>query len=186
MENWKPVLGYEGYYEVSDLGRVRRVDRLVKTGIRHSETRMAHGRVLKQNNKRNGYLTVDLCKDNKVKTISVHKIVATAFVPRMDGETEVNHLNCNKHDNRAINLEWCTPQENKDHAKAHGKYVNQHKIPVRCKQNGMVFGSSYEAAEWLNDTMFKNSKQVKNLAAKIRSCCLGMQKVAYGYTWEKV
>lgn len=186
MEIWKPVVNYEGYYEVSNMGRVRRVDRRVNTEIRHNETKLWPGRILKQNRKRNGYYTVDLCKDNHVKTISVHRLVATAFVPACEGRTHVNHINCNKADNRAENLEWCTLQENIAHGKEHGLYVNHRKIPVRCKQNGMIFGSSYEAAEWLNETKFKGTKQVKNMASKIRSACLGMQSTAYGYTWEKV
>ena len=183
METWKPVQGYEGYYEVSDYGRVRRLDNLVATGIKHSEQRRVQGRVLKLHTKRNGYLTVDLSKGSKVTTVSVHKLVANAFIPKKVGQTEVNHKNCNKADNRVVNLEWVTPRENKDHAKANGCYYNPNRKPIKCKQTQMVFEGSYKAAEWVNATKFQNSKQVRNMANKIREVCNGHQSTAYGFTW---
>lgn len=184
MENWKPVLGYEGYYEVSDMGRVRSVTHKMKSGIKHNDYVTSSGRILKQNKKRSGYCTVDLCMEGHIKTVLVHRLVATAFYPKLCGDSEVNHINCNKADNRACNLEWCTPSQNKKHAAEHNLYYNPNKKSVRCKQTHMEFESSYKAAEWLNETKFKNSKQVKNLAAKIRAACLGYQSCAYGYTWE--
>lgn len=183
MENWKSVKGYEGYYEVSDLGRVRRLGRFVKTGIKHSDFKLHKGHILKQAKKRRGYYSVDLCKDGKVKTISVHRLVATAFLPQGEGQTQVNHKNANKNDNRAANLEWCTPQENVDHAKTNKLYHNPKVKMVKCKQTGMVFEGSFKAAEWVNETKFGNSKQTKNIANKIRCSCNGLQTQAYGFTW---
>lgn len=185
MEIWKPVENYEDLYEVSNFGRIRRKDSHVKTGIRNNETRICKGKILKQNLKKNGYLTVDLSKEQIVKTISVHRIVAKAFC---EGETEekkyVNHKNANKQDNRAENLEWCTSKENKAHALQNGLYLCTFKKKVRCKQLNKEFESSYQAAEYLNEHYFNNTKTVKHIAAKIRSCCLGTQKSAYGFTWE--
>lgn len=186
MEEWKAVVGYEGFYEVSDQGRVRSVDHKVGSGIRHSTETLRKGRMLKQHIKRSGYCTVDLSANNVVKTISVHKLVATAFCPRSAEDTQINHINCNKTDNRACNLEWCTGLENRLHAKEHDRYYSSRKKTVRCKQANLTFESSYKAAEWINKEKFGNTKQVKNVAAKIRSACLGMQKIAYGYTWETV
>lgn len=186
MEKWKPIVGYEGYYEVSDHGRVRRVPRLVNTGIRFNEKRLCKGKMLKQNLKRNGYLTVDLSKDNKIKTMSVHRLVANAFLDKVDGKEYVNHINCNKKDNRAENLEWCTAQENTLHAKANGILGKPPRKPIRCKQTNMVFSSSYEAAEWVNLTKFGNTRQIQALANKIRCCASGHQKSSAGFTWEYV
>lgn len=185
METWKNVLNYEDTYEVSDLGRVRRKSGYVNTGIKHSEKVFRKGRVLKQNQKRNGYLTVDLSKNNIVKTVSVHKLVATAFCPHPIGKDVVNHINAIKTDNRAENLEWVTDRENKDHALRNGLYESHRKKPIRCKQLNITFKSSYEAAEYINNKCFKNSKQVKGMASKIRSAALGYQKTAYGFTWEQ-
>jgi len=186
MEIWKPVIGYEGYYEVSSCGRVRSIDHYANTGILHSNERLVKGHVLKQNNKRNGYLTVDLSNGNHVKTILVHKLVATAFLEKKAYHTQVNHINCDKHDNRVENLEWCTGEENRAHAKANNLYHNPNKKTVKCKQTGQTFESSYKAAEWVNQTRYGNSKQTMNIACKIRSVCTGKQRSAYGYTWEQV
>ena len=185
MEVWKDIKDYEDYYQVSNQGRVRRKDGYVNSGIKHNDKRFVKGKVLKQSLKRNGYLTVDLSKNYKVKTVSVHRLVANHFCGKTTEEqTEVNHINCNKQDNRAENLEWVTPQRNKEHAKENHRYKGQGQRLIRCKQLNMTFNGSYEAAEYINNKYFKNTKQVKNVAAKIRSCCLGIQKIAYGFTWE--
>ena len=118
MDNWKQVKNYEGFYEVSDLGRVRRVDSVVNTGIKHNTTKVWKGRILKQHLKRNGYLTVDLSKNYQVKTILVHRLVAMAFVKGFnEDKCYVDHINCNKQDNRACNLEWVSASENSKRAR---------------------------------------------------------------------
>lgn len=185
MENWKDVKGYENLYEVSSLGRIRRKDSFVNTGLKHVEKKLVKGRILKQQQKRNGYLSVCLSKDSKVKTILVHRIVATAFLENNDKEhnTHVNHINANKLDNRVENLEWCTPQKNCEHAKINNLYNPPNKKKVRCKQLDMVFESSYAAAEYINNRYFGNSKQIKNIACKIRCVCTGIQKNAYNFTF---
>ena len=178
MEQWKDVLGYEGIYEVSDFGRIRRKNGKVKTGIRNNEFRNIKGKVLKQNLKRNGYLTVDLSKEHKVKTISVHRIVAIAFIEPVEGKLQVNHKNGNKLDNRVENLEWVTSN------KTGLQKGNSKKI--KCEQLNMVFDGSYAAAEYINNKYFKNSKQIVTIANKIRCCANGYQKIAYGFTWNYI
>jgi hypothetical protein len=186
MEIWKDIKNYEDCYEVSSHGRVRRKEGYVNTGIKHNEKKLVKSKILKCNLKRNGYLTVDLSKNNQVKTISVHRIVALTFIENDDpsNKKEVNHKNCNKLDNRVENLEWVTRKQNKDHALENNRYRCDHKKKIRCKQLNMTFESSYEAAEYLNIHYFQNSKQVKNISAKIRAATCGIQKSAYGFTWE--
>lgn len=187
MELWKPVKGFEGYYEVSSLGRVRSVDRLVCTGIKHSEKRVAKGKILKPNLKKTGYLSVDLKCEQKSKTVSVHRLVAIAFCEHEPGKDAVNHKNLDKTDNRAINLEWCTYKENSLHAVQNGAMPgNGLKKKIRCCETGQVFDSSYRAADWLNRTKFNYTKQVTHMAQNIRGCCLGHKKSAYGYHWKDV
>lgn len=188
MENWKDIKDYEELYQVSDLGRVRRKTGKVKVAIKYNEYRTCPAKILKQNLKRNGYLTVDLSKENKVKTISVHRLVAIAFCENDNPKekTTIDHINCNKKDNRACNLEWVTPRTNKDRAKQNNLYESHRKKTIYCKQLDKTFSSSYEAAEYINEKMFHNTKQIKSIAGKIRACCIGLQKVAYQMNWQYV
>lgn len=110
-EQWKPVLGYEDLYEVSNLGRVRSLDRVEcvpdKNGVYHE--RIRKGRVLKPNyDGRGNYLHVSLRRSGSGISRNVHRMVAQAFVPNPDGYKEVNHKDEDKTNNRADNLEWCS------------------------------------------------------------------------------
>lgn len=100
MEEWKDIEGYEGIYQVSDTGKVR----VKRTGLIRS---LVLGKT--------GYYKVSL-KAGHSKTIDVHRLVATAFIPNPEGKKEVNHINGIKTDNRAENLEWVTRNENTAHA----------------------------------------------------------------------
>ena len=99
-EQWKDIAGYEGVYQVSDLGRVR--------SLKYGKVR-----VLKSNENSAGYLTIHLYRSKKKKTVKVHRLVAQAFI-KNDTETKtlINHKNEVKTDNRAVNLEWCTASYN--------------------------------------------------------------------------
>lgn len=105
-EQWKDVEGYEGLYQVSNMGRVK--------SFHHDKV---HGRILKPKEHRDGYLQVDLYRGGKRKTQKIHRLVAEAFLgSRPSPDHEVNHKNGNKLDNRIENLEWVTHSENTTHA----------------------------------------------------------------------
>ena len=111
-EQWKPVNkpGFESTYEVSNLGRVRSKDRWVKVADHKC---LRRGKVLQPCvNKNNGYYYVVLSRPGVQKDFTVHRLVASAWVPRKKGLTFINHRNENKLDNRASNLEWCTASYN--------------------------------------------------------------------------
>ena len=105
MEEWKSIPGYEGLYEVSNLGRVRSVDRYVKylNGMIH----LHKGKVLSPGIRSDGYLQVSLCCNGKYKTIAVHRLVAQAFIENPDNLPEINHKDEDKTNNSVDNLEWC-------------------------------------------------------------------------------
>lgn len=108
-EIWKDIEGFEGKYQVSNLGRVKSLTRKVWNYTKP-------GRILKPSMKENGYLRVGLSNgDKSEKHAHVHRLVATAFIPNPCNFPEVNHKNLNKADNRAENLEWCTSRYNKAH-----------------------------------------------------------------------
>lgn len=106
-EIWKPVPEYAGYYEVSNLGRIRRI----KTG-----------KILK--GYLNEYYRVVLTVDSKGKDYSVHRLVAMTFIPNPENKPDVNHIDGNKLNNRVDNLEWTTRSENMKHAYRTGLYKN--------------------------------------------------------------
>lgn len=113
-EEWRTVEGYEGCYEVSNQGRVRSIDKVVRTNGGRFATK--RGKIRRSVMGKAGYYLVTLCDACKTKTFLVHRLVATAFVPACADRPHVNHINGIKTDNRPENLEWVTPKENKRHA----------------------------------------------------------------------
>lgn len=180
---WKPVVDYEGLYEVSDNGDVRSVDRYIKTDIRHVKTRLIKGKTLYQNTKRSGYKTVDLCKNGKVKTTLVHRVVAEAFIPNPDGLRFVNHKDSNRANNAADNLEWVTSSENRKHGIEQG-FVRFKAKPILCKETGMIFERARFAAEWVKTNYPDRSKGTLRITTQnIITACKGRTPRAYGFTW---
>lgn len=118
-EIWKDIRGYVGYYQVSNRGRVKSVHRVIIRKNKGPQT--IHEKILspgKLYGKKDGYyLVVMLCKIGVDKTFQVHRLVAEAFIPKIKGKPEVNHINEIKHDNRVENLEWNNHRENNTYKK---------------------------------------------------------------------
>ena len=121
QEEWRPVVGYEGWYEVSDRGRIRRSREGSRTSV---------GFVLKPSPNERGYLHVGLSKEGQQRTCKVHLLVSDAFIgPRGEGK-EVNHKDGDKTNNHSCNLEHCTKSENTLHAYSLGLMS-----PLRGEEN---------------------------------------------------
>lgn len=112
-EQWKDVIGYEGLYQVSDLGRVKSLRKKVKA--RTDSFSYKRERILKQAIDK-GYLRTCLTHSCKKETTKVHRLVALVFIPNNENKPQVNHKNTIKKDNRLTNLEWNTEKENVNHA----------------------------------------------------------------------
>jgi len=124
MEIWLDVIGYEGYYQVSNIGRVKSLERKV---VCNSSFRIAKGYMLNAGSDKDGYLKVVLSKDRLRKTVSIHRIQAIAFIPNPLKKPCVNHKNGIKYDNNLSNIEWVTVSENAKHA---------HKMGLLSTKNG--------------------------------------------------
>ncbi|WP_405320527.1 NUMOD4 motif-containing HNH endonuclease, partial [Frisingicoccus sp.] len=121
MEVWKDIAGYEGLYQISNLGRVKSIERwqynpVCKDSKQYHPEKIKIPSERKRKNAKQGYLALQLYKDNKGKNCYIHRLVAEAFIPNPDNKETVNHINGDKHDNRVENLEWSTYRENNVHA----------------------------------------------------------------------
>lgn len=176
VEIWKDIEGYEGLYQVSNLGRVKSLERYRKN---HNKLQKIEEKIKKTRQDKQGYLLVDLYKNNKIKTVRVHRLVAKAFIENIDNKETVNHIDGNKHNNRIDNLEWCTfkeqnkhlylnelkPKESIDKAIKAMNKVNSKK--VMCLNTGEIYISASEAG------------RVKNIhGSSIMACCRGVRKSA--------
>ena len=145
-EIWKDVKGFEGYYQVSNMGRVRSVDR----GVAYSNGTIHHhkSRILKGSPNYQGYLQVNLLRGGKAKHISIHRLVALHFVDGYADGLQINHKDENKLNNIADNLEWCTEDYNQKYGTGRlrrtesykrGEYVKRCKVLVVYK-DGVKIG----------------------------------------------
>lgn len=112
-EIWRPVVGYEGLYEVSSYGRVRSLDKYVKYS--NGRINLHKGRILSLWKDTNGYLMCNLYLNKNMKKVSIHRLVAQAFLPNIDNLPEVNHKDEDKTNNSVDNLEWCDRSYNNNY-----------------------------------------------------------------------
>ena len=112
-EVWKDIEGYEGLYQISNLGNVKSLDRtqIQKRGDLYYNKKYK-GQIIKSHLTHRGYCAVGVTKHNRHKNFSVHRLVARAFIPNPENKPEVNHIDGNKQNNDVRNLEWLTPSEN--------------------------------------------------------------------------
>lgn len=106
QETWKDIKNFEGMYQVSDLGRVRSVDRFDNMG------RLRKGNIKVARDNGHGYLAVQMYRDNKPKVGYVHRLVAQTFIDNPDNKPEVHHIDSNRNNNKLDNLQWVTTKEN--------------------------------------------------------------------------
>ena len=157
-EVWKDILGYEGIYQVSNLGRIKN----------------SKGRILTTKTTGN-YNHILLCKNGKRENFTIHKLVAMAFVPNPNNYKEINHINENARDNRASNLEWCSHKYNINYGTRTKKVIEKQSIKISQYD---LDGNFIRDWDKVNDAI----REYKN--HHISNVLNGKRKKASGYIWK--
>lgn len=177
-EEWRDVHDYEGYYQVSSLGRIRSLDRLVPHSRIGKKTQFVKGKILTPYPSNNNYMLIVLSKNGKISRNLLHRLVAVAFIEKPTGKDWINHIDNNPKNNKIVNLEWCTPKENTAHALELGSFIGMNAKPVwQLSLSGIrikKWESQKEAAESLG-----NYKRKSDISA----CCRNVRRNALGYKW---
>ena len=186
-EIWKDIEGYEGLYQVSNMGRVKSLERMCKSRWGKTEYyRTVHSKILSQTPYTNGYLMIELSKNGKVKKFLAHRLVAMNFIENTENKPTVDHKNTIVTDNRVENLRWFTHEQQmreneatkkkcKEAIASRKQSYEQIKKQVRCITTGKVFNSITEASRYYNVT-----------DCLISRCCKGTAKYTGTKTGEKL
>ena len=177
MEVWKDIPGYEGLYQVSNLGNVR--------SLRYRNRDEVRELFLKPHNQ--GYLQVELHKDGKRKMFTVHRLVAMAFVDGYEEGKQVNHIDENKKNNVSTNLEWVTVSQNVLHSLLRRTVPATRKYPkfyARTDRRPVIQMSldGEVIARW--DSTIKVKEKLGYSDWSVKQCCRGNRRTAYGYKWQ--
>ena len=178
-EIWKDIKGYEGRYQVSNLGMIRnRKGRILKLSL---------------SRKKYGYVKVSLSKNNIQSTYLVHRLVGEAFLPNPDNKPEVGHSDCNRSNNCVDNLYWCTHPENMSNpttiANMHHQRKDGKAVKPKRKRRGYYVKeiSQYtKSGEFVRTwhSMHQIERELKIYHSEISEACKRKRKTAGGYVWR--
>lgn len=182
-ETWKDIEGYNQAYKISNKGRVLSVSRTVRENSIHGKVKTKE-MILSQREDQKGYMRVYLNDNGRTKFVSVHRLVAIAFIENPENKPQVNHIDGNKKNNNATNLEWCTNSENQIHAyklglnKQTGR-SGRKKIPV------VAVNSSNRNEQYWFDSINDAAQKTNTHPQNIRKVMLGERKTANGFIWKR-
>ena len=170
-EQWKPIPGYEGKYEISNYGRVK--------SYQYCKKQKTNERFLTPIRQTTGYCFVNLYKDKKMKLVSIHRLVAESFVPNPDNLPVVNHKDESRDNNYFENLEWCTHKYNLSYGTTRKRIAEKNSKPVlQFDINGNFI------KEWPSMSRAAESFGYAPAKSHIIDCLKGRHKTAHGYVWK--
>jgi hypothetical protein len=184
MENWKDIIGYEGSYQISDIGNVRSISRAIND---NGGKKYIDGMILKLI-PTNGYLRVALSKNSKHRKFSVHRLVAIHFIANDENKRCVNHKDSVRSNNHVSNLEWCTHSENTEHAVSKGRMVGNRNEGLKNEKNVKSRRVLQISKQGVLIGEFPSLQEVNRLHgfhhANVGACARGELKTAYGFKWQ--
>ena len=172
-----------GLYEVSNLGRIKKINRKVKNQYINRDKKI--NIILKGSKNQKGYLIIKLTKDKSIKTVGIHRLIAETFIPNPNNLPQVNHIDENKENNKVNNLEWCTAEYNNNYGTK--------KERLRVNHNPIIYESVKKQIIQYDKNMNKieefvsitsASKKYKINIGDISSCCRYKRKTAGGFIWR--
>ena len=175
-EIWRDIKDYEGLYQVSNLGRVKRLAFTRKIYTRGYEQLIHYKEhLIKTRIGNSGYTIVALSKNAKTKTLLLHRLVAKTFIPNPENLPQVNHKDENKLNNKTDNLEWCTHTYNNNYGTKNKRTADKLSKQIKCLETGIIYQGFHEAG-----------RQTGIDYRSINDCCRGRygHKTAGGYHWE--
>lgn len=180
-EIWKDIKGYEGYYQISNLGRVKSLSRVIYNKF-GKVSNILEEKIMKPNKVFGGYLQISLRKNGIRKVFKIHRLVADYFIENPFNKREVNHIDRNVENNKVNNLEWVTPKENMKHLETNFKFnfgrkaINMYDLKYNFIKR---FDSISKASIEVGAKISKNGKPMN--ANVLRSLKTKGRFTAYGY-----
>lgn len=175
-EIWKEIEGYEGFYQISNLGRVKSIDRFVKGQI---GLRKAKGDLKIPTLGKRGYYEIGLNKNSSRKTVKIHRLIALHFIPNPENKPHINHIDGNKLNNKINNLEWCTHAENMRHARVNGL----NKDVGETHHNAKLKNSDIIKIRYLRSKFNKTHQEIANIFNVTRK---NITSILNNKTWNHV
>lgn len=189
MEIWKSIKGYEEFYEVSNLGRIRSKDRNKKSFL--GRICVYRGKLLKPQPNSSGYLRLQLVDGSGNKKLHfVHRLVAQAFVENPQNLPVVNHLDFDYTNNRADNLEWTTPKGNMQYSLLRGRlkrtkeWLENQKRSIDILMAKSVIGTNETTGETIFFNALNDCAKSGFQPSCVSNCCTGKRKHHLGFTWR--
>lgn len=186
IEIWRDVPGWEGMYQVSTFGRVKTMERMIKSNC--NNFRISEERIKEVELRKDGYTATLFCRNSKVTQYKIHRLVGIAFMPNPENKRDINHISGVRSENRLENLEWATRSENKLHGfrigmtkpTCLGIFGKDHHLSKPVLKIDIETGNIIERYDGLMDASRKTCLGFREISA----CARGKRQSYNNYLWQ--